>query len=236
MKNGRVAIVTGAGRGIGRAIAQGLAADGFRVAIVSTSKDELETTAREISSTLDRDLVACLPGDISQKGFAQSCVSEILKSWGRVDVLCNNAGVYKKGTLDLSVEEFERIVSVNLTGAFMFAQAVVPHLKAQGSGYIFNISSICGVHGFPEVGGYTASKHALSGLSECMYRELAPAGVSVTSICPNWVNTAMVQEAPISREEMIQPDDILKVVRFVMGLSKGATIPEIIVDCRGAPL
>ncbi|NDC36942.1 MAG: SDR family oxidoreductase [Proteobacteria bacterium] len=236
MKNGRVAIVTGAGRGIGKAIAKGLAADGFRVALISTSKSEIENTAREISSTLDRDLVEIFPGDVSEKGFAQRCVAELMKSWGRVDLLCNNAGIYQKGTLDLSVEQFERMIAVNLTGAFMFAQAVVPHLKAQGSGYIFNVSSICGVHGFPEVGGYTASKHGLSGLSECLYRELAPFGISVTSICPNWVNTVMAAESPITREEMIQPEDILKVVRFVLGLSKGATIPEVIVDCRSTPL
>jgi NAD(P)-dependent dehydrogenase (short-subunit alcohol dehydrogenase family) len=236
MKNGRVAIVTGASRGIGNAVARGLAADGFRVALISTSKEELERKAREISPSLDRDLVALFPGDVSERGFAQRCVAELLKSWGRVDLLCNNAGIYQQGTLTLSVDEFERMIAVNLTGAFMFAQAVVPHLKAQGSGYIFNISSICGVHGFPEVGGYTASKHGLSGLSECLYRELAPLGISVTSICPNWVNTVMAKESPITREEMIQPDDILKVIRFVLGLSKGATIPEIIVDCRSTPL
>lgn len=80
---------------------------------------------------------------------------------------------------------------------------MVPHLKAQGSGYIFNVSSICDVHGSPEVGGYTASKYGLSGLSDCRHRESAPLGVSVTFICPNWVNTAMVQEAPITLKEMI---------------------------------
>lgn len=236
MRNGRVALITGAGRGIGKAVAKGLASDGFRVALVSTSQGELENTAREISPTLDKDLVLIFTGDVRERGFAQRCVTELMRSWGRIDLLCNNAGVYQRGTLELSVDDFERMLGVNLTGAFMFAQAVVPNFKAQGSGHIFNISSICGVHGFPEVGGYTASKHGMSGLSECLYRELAPLGISVTSICPNWVNTVMAQESPVAREEMIQPDDILKAIRFVLGLSKGATIPEIIVDCRSSPL
>lgn len=236
METERVAIVTGAGRGIGKAVASGLSSDGFRVCIVSKSKEELEAAGRELSPTLDRKKVLIIPGDVSHPDFAARVVSEVSECWGRIDLLCNNAGVYQQGTLSLTAEEFQKLFSVNTLGAFLFAKSVAPIMKTQSSGYIVNISSVCGIHGFPEVGGYTASKFALSGLTECLYRELIPHGISVTAICPSWVNTIMAKDSPVPREEMIQPGDILNSIRFLLSLSKGATVRELVVDCRSSPL
>lgn len=232
----RVALITGAGRGIGRAVALALAADGYRVALVARSESELSEVARTISPTGDTTLVRTFPGDVAAPELAPRIASEILAAWGRIDVLFNNAGVNARGTLELSVEEFARTLDINVVGAFSFARAVVPIFKAQQSGYLFNISSVCGTYGFAGVGGYTASKFALTGLSESLYRELLPLGISVTAICPSWVDTAMAQHSPIPPSDRIQPDDIVKAVRFLLGLGRGATVRELLIDCRYEPL
>ncbi|MFM1847398.1 MAG: hypothetical protein RL417_872 [Pseudomonadota bacterium] len=232
----KVALVTGAGRGIGRAVALALAEDGYRVALVARSGTELEQVAREISPALETSRVRLFPGDVSEAALAPRIVDELVAAWGGVDILFNNAGVNPKGSLELSVNDFEQMLAVNVTGAFSFAKAVVPIFKQQSRGYLFNISSVCGKHGFPGVGGYTASKFAVLGLSECLYRELLPLGISVTAICPNWVDTAMAHHSPVAPGDRIQTDDLVKTVRYLLSLGKGATVREIVVDCRYDPL
>jgi len=231
-----VALITGAGRGIGRALALALARDGCRVGLVARSTDELTGVAREISTTLDTSRVRCFPGDVTDPALAPRVVEELLGTWGRIDILVNNAGINPRGTIELSPAEFEHVLAVNVTGAFAFARAVVPVFKRQGSGYLFNISSVCGKHGFPGIGGYTASKFALSGLSECLYRELLPLGISVTAICPNWVDTQMARHSPVAAADRIQTDDIVKTVRYLLSLGRGATVRELVVDSRYDPL
>jgi NAD(P)-dependent dehydrogenase (short-subunit alcohol dehydrogenase family) len=232
----RVAIVTGAGRGIGRAVALALASDGYRVALVARSAGELDGVAREISAELDVARVRYFPGDVADAGLAPRIVREVIGAWGGIDVLFNNAGINPRGSLDLSVDAFAETLAVNVIGAFSFAKAVVPVFKEQGSGYLFNVSSVCGKHGFAGTGGYTASKFALSGLSECLYRELLPLGVSVTALCPNWVDTAMASHSHVASGDRIQTDDIVKTVRYLLSLGHGATVREIVVDCRFDPL
>lgn len=232
----KVALITGAGRGIGRAVALGLAHDGYRVALVARSAGDVEGVAREISASLDPAQVRFFPGDVADEALAPRIVNDLLGEWGRIDLLFNNAGINPKGTLELSANEFERMLSVNVTGAFSFAKAVVPVFKRQGSGYLFNVSSVCGKHGFPGTGGYTASKFALLGLSECLYRELLPLGISVTALCPNWVDTQMASHSPVASGDRIQTEDIVKTVRYLLSLGKGATVRELVVDCRYDPL
>lgn len=232
----KVALVTGAGRGIGRAVALALAEDGYRLAVVARSTSELEGVAREISENLDASRVRVFPGDVAEPSLAPQVVEDIVGAWGGIDVLFNNAGINPQGTIDLGVDEFERILAVNVTGAFSFAKAVVPVFKERGKGYIFNLSSVCGKHGFAGVGGYTASKFALSGLSECLYRELLPLGISVTAICPSWVDTQMARHSHIAAGDRIQTEDIVKSVRYLLSLGKGATVRELVVDCRFDPL
>lgn len=232
----KVALVTGAGRGIGRAVAVALATDGYRVGLVARSAGELEEVAREISGELDPARVRVFVGDVAEATLATRVADELVGAWGGIDILFNNAGMNTQGSLDLSVEEFERMLAVNVTGAFSFAKAIVPVFRQQGSGYLFNLSSVCGKHGFAGVGGYTASKFALSGLSDCLYRELLPLGISVTAICPSWVDTQMARHSHVAATDRIQTDDIVKTVRYLLSLGRGATVRELVVDCRYDPL
>lgn len=108
---------------------------------------------------------------------------------------------FSLGLLDLPSEDMERLLSTNLTGAMNVLQAVVPLMKSRRSGHIFNVSSLCGKHGFAGIGAYCATKFALNGLNKSLFHELVPQGIKVTSICPSWVNTEMAAHAPMSPNE-----------------------------------
>lgn len=105
-------------------------------------------------------------------------------------------------------------------------------MKKDRNGYIFNISSICGVEAFPDVGGYVASKFALTGYSDSLAQELEPIGIKVTAICPGWVNTRMANDSPLKPEDMIQPEDIAKTVRYLLEIGKTAYIRKIVIHSK----
>ncbi|MCG6188986.1 SDR family oxidoreductase [Maribellus maritimus] len=227
----KVALITGASRGIGKAIAIGLAKTGYRVVLMGRSLNDLDKVAREIQNfTSPEPFVYQL--DISNSQQITETIKKIVKETGRIDVLVNNAGIFFDGSLSLSEEKFKTLLDVNLTAQFVILQEVVPVMKIQKTGYIFNISSRAGVIGFAGNAGYVASKFGFVGLSQSLYRELTPQGIKVTTICPSWVNTRMAYEAgtPAEPEEMIQPEDIFETIKWLLGLSPGASVKEIVVD------
>lgn len=230
-----VAIVTGAGRGTGRAIAIALAEDGYRTVLIARSREQLESVTREIAqlgASISEPMVYDL--DISDQEAVCRVGHLIVEQLGRVDVLVNNAGRWAGGALEVSDEQFQRLLAVNVAAALTLVQAVVPVMKKQGRGYILNVASRAGKVGFAEEGAYCASKFALVGLGESLYRELSPLGIKVTSLCPAWVDTDMAQQAgtPLPSEEMIQPQDLARTVRWLLGLSPAACVREILIECR----
>ena len=124
------------------------------------------------------------------------------------------------------------MLEVNYLSAVRFIQAVVPEMKKCMSGYIINIASICGVTGFADVGAYCASKFAMVGYSEALGRELEPSGIRVTALCPSWVNTRMAMRSPVAPDQMIQPEDMGSTVRFLLSLSSGVRVRQIVLDCE----
>jgi len=228
-----VAVVTGASRGIGREVAAGLAGDGYELALVARGRAELERLAAELPSDRGRaHSVTVL--DVSDADAVEAAMDQILRRHGRVDVLFNNAGAYTAGGLDLSAEEFEVMIKVNLVAPFLFMKAALPAMKAQGGGHVFNVASRAGKVGFAGDGGYVASKFGLVGLSESIYREYAEVGIAVTAICPGWTDTRMAWESntPLPAEEMIQPSDIVETVRWLLRLTPSVRIREIVLECR----
>ncbi len=226
----KVAIVTGASRGIGRTMAIGLAEDGFSVALIARSGDALA----EVAGAIERagGAARVIPLDVSRHEGIQRAVSSVQDEFGRIDLLFNNAGIGTGGSLEVPVEEFERTLSVNLTAAFCFLQAVVPIMKEQGHGTVINVASLAGKVGFAGYGAYGASKFGLVGLGESLFRELSPAGIKVMTLCPSWVDTDMARLSGLPPQEMIQTEDLLKTVRWFLSLSPAACVRELMIECR----
>jgi 3-oxoacyl-[acyl-carrier protein] reductase len=226
------AIVTGASRGIGFAIATELASQGYSLGLVARSADDMKRASREIQKQFPDVKVIHAAFDVTDGVSADKFVSKVSSELGSVSVLVNNAGDYRTGTSSVPMNETQRMMDVNFIAATRFVQAVLPSMKKSGKGYIFNVASLCGVEGFADVGSYCASKFALVGYSSSLSQELALLGIKVTALCPSWVNTQQAADAPMKPEEMIQPNDMALTIRYLLSLGAPVSIREIVIHCK----
>jgi short-subunit dehydrogenase len=231
MKKKGLAIIIGASQGIGECVAVGLAEDGYRPALISRNSEKLHYVAGRISAPGRRPPLV-FPLDITDYAAASRVMREIIDLDTPIDVIVHSSAVYVKGTLGEDVSQVQHILNTNVVAHYAVLKLLIPVMKAQGYGHVFTIASRAGKYGYPGVGIYGASKSALIGLSESLYRELAPLNIKVTALCPGWVNTRMARDAetPFSDEEMIQPEDILQAIRFLMNLSKHACVKELVIE------
>jgi len=175
MKETPVALITGASRGIGRAVAMGLAQLGYQTILVGRSRTSLDRVAQEIcdrGGRTDELLPWVVPLDLSEVETIERSLGPVLQRAGRIDVLVNNAGQWSDGSLEMTCADLENLLRINVTAQAAVLQTVVPLMKRQGSGTIFNVASRAGKVGFADTGGYCASKFALVGLGEFGYRHL----------------------------------------------------------------
>src|SRR5438874_12411633 len=187
----QVAVITGAGRGIGHAIAVRLATEGARVASVSRTENNAQKTADEINS-LRADAAKAYAVDVADQAAVQKVAAQIFEDFGRVDILVNNAGVTRDGlSMRMSLDDWDTVLNTNLKGAFNFAQAVMRPMIKQRSGRIINISSIAGLTGNAGQANYAASKAGLIGLTKTLARELASRGITVNAVAPGLIVTDM---------------------------------------------
>ncbi len=199
----QVAIVTGAGRGIGHAIALRLAEEGARVASVSRSEANAQRTADEINATHESTARAYAV-DVADHAAVHEVAGRIFADFGRVDILVNNAGVTRDNlSMRMSVEDWDTVVDTNLKGAFSFIQAVVRPMVKQRSGRIINISSIAGLTGNAGQANYAASKAGLIGLTKTLARELASRGITVNAVAPGFIMTDMTGVLPDKVKEAV---------------------------------
>lgn len=224
-----VAIVTGASQGLGRAIALGLAEAGYAVALLARSREKLNVLAHEISDKFNRRTWE-LPVDVSNCDQVMASIHSLIEAEGRIDVLVNNAGIVKAGGTELAVEDFEKQVAVNLTGAFYCVKAVVDIMKKHGAGHIINIASTSGKFAKSTRLGYGASKYGMLGMSEALYHELARDNIKVTALCPRYMPTVLTEKAKISNEDKIQLSDMVKTILYLLSLSASASIKDIVID------
>ena len=230
--SGRAAIVTGAGSGIGRAIATDLAAQGARVLFADVNVEEGERVAADFSTG------AFQRADTAKQSDCDALVARAVREFGGVDILVNNAGLQHVAPVEeFPVETWERLVRVMLFGAFYLTRAALPHMYAKGWGRIVNIASVHGLVASPYKSAYVAAKHGLVGFTKAVALEAAEKGVTVNAVCPSYVRTPLVEKqiadqakvhgisedavirdimlAPAALKRLLEPSEVAAYVRFL---------------------
>src|SRR5438046_3213401 len=221
----QVAIVTGAGRGIGHAIAVRLASEGARVACVSRSDENAKRTADELNS-LRADSAKHYAVDVADHAAVQKIGAQILEDFTKIDILVNNAGVTRDGlAMRMSVEDWDTVINTNLRGAFNFTQAIIRPMIKQRSGRIINITSVIGLIGNAGQTNYAASKAGLIGFTKSLARELASRNITVNAGGPGFITTDMTAGLSEEIKKTIQsqiplgktraPEDVASTVAFL---------------------
>jgi len=227
----KVAIVTGASRGIGRGIAIKLAQEGVNLAIVAVrSKEKLYNVANEIQSVGRQSLP--IIADVSKSEEVKRMVEETLKRFGRIDILINNAGIIRiSHIMEMSEDEWDEVININLKSVFLCTKAVVPHMIKQKSGKIINISSTGGKSGFPGIAHYCASKFGILGFTQSLAKELGVYNITVNAICPGEVKTEMWTNflcVEWSKGQNISPDDYYDYfVKTYSPLGRGMDVEDV---------
>jgi 3-oxoacyl-[acyl-carrier protein] reductase len=228
--SGKTALVTGAGRGIGREIALAYAREGSRVALVARSADELSAVASEIEALGPQALA--LPGDVTDQAFATDAIQQTQVELGPVDILVNNAGVFlERPVLETPLEEFDRVMDVNFRAPLRWMREAARGMIDRGQGLLLSISSQAGRRPYPGQGAYCASKHALMGLVRVLAWELREHGVRVSAISPGGVDTDLLAGAHeyADKSAYMQPEDIAEAAIYLATLPPRAAVDEIVI-------
>ncbi len=220
---GQVALVTGASRGIGRAIALALATEGAKV-VVNYARSS--TAAEEIVATISAEggQALALQADVSQADQVDALISGTLEAFGRIDILVNNAGITRDTLLlRMKLEDWQAVIDLNLTGVFLCTKAVAKGMLKQRSGRIINIASVAGQMGNPGQANYSAAKAGVIGFTKTVAKEMASRGVTVNAVAPGFIETDMTGDLP-NTDEILKfiplgrfgkPEDIAGMVRFL---------------------
>lgn len=221
----KVAIVTGAGRGIGKSISIALAEKGVDVVLVSRTLSELNSTAAIIEKIGRRALP--ILGDISDENDVQKMVQEVVSKFEKIDILINNAGVgYFSKVAEMKSKDFDQMFSVNMRGLFLSTKSVLPYMINQNCGDIINISSLAGRNSFVGGAGYSATKWAVIGFARSLMLEVRQHNIRVITICPGSVNTSFSDNVK-NPSQMPQPEDIAKVVVDALSMPRNVMVSEI---------
>jgi 3-oxoacyl-[acyl-carrier protein] reductase len=221
----KTAVITGGGRGIGKSISLKLASMGYNVVIAGRKIHSLNETA---SACANKGVEAiCVKTDISCEADVKNLFSEVLDKFKKIDVLVNNAGIALNSRItETRLEDWNKIISVNLNGTFLCSKEALASMKDKKRGTIINIASVVGIKGYPSQGAYTASKHGVVGLSKVLAEEGREYGVKIHVICPGGVATDMVRDMrpDINQEELIQPENVAELVEYFLKLPENITV------------
>lgn len=225
----KVAIITGASSGIGRAVARNLNEVGIKLVITARRADRLEKLAKELHAAVP------IPGDITDPFLPQKLIDTALETFGRCEIVLNNAGIIKVGTIDeVDVNDICQMVRVNVEAAFRMAYVALKHFKSTGYGFLLNVSSVVGTKVRPAAGAYAGTKYAIEALTESLRMELAKTKIGVACIEPGLVETELHKEWEVHPKESLdvpiplQPEDIARVARFILEQPDHVRIPRIL--------
>ncbi len=231
----QVAIVTGASRGIGRAIAMALADCGAHVILAARDSDALATAAGGIIASGGR--ATAIPTDVTDEPAVTALFDRVHRDHARLDILINNAGIGIFSPLaEMPAADFDHVLQVNLRGTYLCCRHAMRRMIAQQRGTIINIASVVGFKGYPNQAAYTASKHGVMGLTKSLAVEAQPHGIRVSAILPGGVDTDMVGDArpDLDRSQLLAPEDIAQTVLYLLSLSDRAAIDQIYIRRRAS--
>ena len=229
----KIALITGANRGIGQNISYSLAEKGVHVIITARTESQLLEVKKNINSKGGK--AAAIPADLSEKEDILNLFDEVNKRFGKLEILINNAGIGLFGKLvDFPIEDFDKIMNVNLRAVYLCCQQALKIMIPARNGHIINISSVVGVKGYPSQTAYTASKHAVMGLTKSLAAEIQEYGICVSVILPGGVDTEFARQVrpDLDRSILIPPSDISNTVLYLLGLSGNAMVDEIYIRRR----
>ena len=234
---GKVALVTGASSGIGEGTALSLAKAGATLALSARRADRLEALVAKIEALGGKAIA--LPGDMTVEADAVAAVEDTVARLGRIDILINSAGVMQAGGIEgADLDEYRRVVEINLFGTVYTCRAALPHMIAQGSGDIVTISSLAGRKGGPMTNAYSASKHAVNSMTDALRQEVGGKGIRVSILMPGATETEVAQNisdpnwrtaiaAHVSKDGAVQPSEIGDTIAFMLSLPRHVNISEI---------
>lgn len=224
-----VAVITGASKGIGKALAEKFAKEGFDLAICARSESSLLITKNDLQQLNNSITVLALPFDLSRKEEAILFGHKVLQQFQRVDVLINNAGQYLPGDISTEAEgTLETMIQTNLYSAYHLTRTLLPSMIANQKGHIFNISSIAALKAYSNGGAYSISKFALEGFSQNLREEMKPFNIKVSTINPGATMSDSWSGSGIDENRIMQAKDIAEVIWSAYNLSKQAVVEQIV--------
>lgn len=227
---GKVALVTGGGQGLGEAICRTLAEAGTIIIPADVQHEKAEQVAASIRSAGGKAMAMKL--NVADEKQAEEVIKQVAAEFGKIDVLINNAGIdFTLPVEELTVEQFDKVLAVNLRGPFVMSKAVLPFMKQQGSGHIVNITSTAAKRAWANATAYHASKWGLLGMSHALHVEARPHGVKVTAVVNGGMQTPFILERfPDTPLDVLQdPKNVAETIRFILTQPKETVIPEVMV-------
>lgn len=228
---GKTALITGAGKGLGKAVATALAAEGVNLALLSRTEADLIALATEINKSYPEVTVAYTTADVADFNSVTDAVSKLKAKIGNIDILINNAGIGKFAKfMDYEVSEWENIIKVNLLGAYYVIRAVLPEMLERQSGDIVNVASSAGQRGSALTSAYSASKFGLNGLSEALMQEVRKSNIRVFTMNPSTIATDLSVNLNLTDgnpESVLQPEDFAEVLVSQLKLNRRAFVKDV---------
>ena len=225
---GKVAIVTGASRGIGRAISLALAKEAASVVLAARAIDKMNKTAKLVTAAGGKAQI--IPTELTDENSIRNLVKATGQRFGRLDILINNAGVTHSAKLeDTSTKDWDRCQQINSRAPFILCREALPLLKNAERAYIINIASVVGVKAYPLQSAYTASKHALRGMTMALAEEMRGTNIRVHLLCPGGVDTELVTKVrpDIKKQDLMQPEEIAELVLYLLTHKGNAVVDEL---------